>query len=284
MRKIGFIKAVLLCKKYPNLDLAGRDALRRRLDALVAYARANSPYYAKLYSALPDAPALCQLPPVTKPELMAHWDDWVTDRDVTLAGVKEFMSSRENLGRKFRGKYQAATTSGSTGNPLVMLCDSATVNVTNAVSFCRAYARSEDMKAFISKGGSSVGVYADSGFYLGNGSIHAKLRAFPWKKKQIGIVDALLPAEQIVQRLNAFQPVMLGGYPSNLELLIEEQKSGRLHISPTIIMTGGEYLSPQLRGQLAEAFGCYVQTSYSCTEGGTIACAAKPIYISTTTG
>ena len=34
MRKIGFIKAVLLCKKYPNLDLAGRDALRRRLAGL----------------------------------------------------------------------------------------------------------------------------------------------------------------------------------------------------------------------------------------------------------
>lgn len=131
------------------------------------------------------------------------------------------------------------------------------------------------MKAFISKGGRSIGVYADSGFYLGNGSIHAKLRAFPWKKKQIGIVDALLPTEKIVQRLNEFQPVMLGGYPSNLELLIEEQKSGRLHISPTIIMTGGEYLSSQLREQLSEAFGCYVQTSYACTEGGTVACECR---------
>lgn len=276
MKKIGLLKAMRLCKKYPKLDFAARDALRRqRLTALVNYARQNSPYYKELYAALPDTPALCDLPVVTKPELMAHWDEWVTDREVTLADVNAFMSDRENLGRKFNGNYQVNTTSGSTGNPLVMLCDSTTANVTNGISFCRAYARKEDMKAFISKGGRSIGVYADSGFYLGNGSIHAKLRAFPWKKKQIGIVDALLPTEKIVQRLNEFQPVMLGGYPSNLELLIEEQKSGRLHISPTIIMTGGEYLSPQLREQLSEAFGCYVQTSYACTEGGTVACECR---------
>ncbi len=65
---------------------------------------------------------------------------------------------------------------------------------------------------------------------------------------------------------------MLGGYPSNLELLIDEQKNGQLHINPVLIMTGGEYLSDSLRTQLASAFGCYVQTSYACTEGGTIAC------------
>lgn len=276
MNKIGLIKAMQMCRKYPGMDLASRDIMRRqRLDALIGYARANSPYYAKLYEGLPDAPELCNLPPVTKPELMKHWDEWVTDRDVTISDAQNFMSTKENLGRKLSGKYQVYTTSGSTGNPLVMLCDSTTANVTNGISFCRAYARAEDMKAFIAKGGRSIGIYADSGFYLGNGSIHAKLRAFPWKKKQIGIVDALLPTEKIVGRLNEFQPVMLGGYPSNLELLIPEQKSGRLHIFPVIIMTGGEYLSPQLREQLSTAFGCYVQTSYSCTEGGTVACECR---------
>lgn len=273
MKKIGFLKAIMSCRNYPKLDAVARETLQKeRFSSLVNYARDNSPYYAKKYAELPDKPSLTDLPPVTKPELMEHWDEWVTDRDIKLSSIREFMLNRDNIGRKFARKYQVYTTSGSTGNPLVMLCDNMVTNVTNAISFCRAYARTEDMKAFISKGGRSMGVYADSGFYLGNGAIHAKLRAFPWKKKQIGIVDALLPTEKIVERLNEFQPVMLGGYPSNLELLIEEQKSGRLHISPVIIMTGGEYLSPQLREQLAETFCCYVQTSYACTEGGTIAC------------
>ena len=37
-------------------------------------------------------------------------------------------------------------------------------------------------------------------------------------------------------------------------------------------MTGGEYLAEDVRKRLAETFNCYVQTSYSCTEGGIVAC------------
>ena len=92
------------------------------------------------------------------------------------------------------------------------------------------------------------------------------------EKRQIDVTSALLPIDEIVTKLNQFQPTMLGGYPSNLELLIDKKKSGELDISPVLIMTGGEYLSDTLRKSLSDAFGCYVQTSYSCTEGGTIAC------------
>ena len=91
----------------------------------------------------------------------------------------------------------------------------------------------------------------------------------------MAVTSALLPIDQIVAELNAFQPAMLGGYPSQLELLIEKQQSKALHIVPVLIMTGGEYLSDALRGALADAFGCTVQTSYSCTEGGTIACECR---------
>lgn len=97
---------------------------------------------------------------------------------------------------------------------------------------------------------------------MGNSTIRSKLLMMPWKKHQFGISSALYPTEKIVEQLNRFQPVMLGGYPSNLELLIEEQKSGRLHISPVIIMTDGEYLSDSLRERLEDTFHCYVQTSY----------------------
>ena len=95
-----------------------------------------------------------------------------------------------------------------------------------------------------------MGVFADGGFYLANSSIRARLLTMPWKKRQLGISSALYPTEKIVEQLNGFQPAMLGGYPSNLELLIDEQKSGRLHISPVIVMTGGEYLSDELRKRL----------------------------------
>lgn len=80
----------------------------------------------------------------------------------------------------------------------------------------------------------------------------------------MAVTSALLPISQIVDELNAFQPAMLGGYSTILELLMDEQKKGRLRISPVIIMTGGEYLSNPMREKLSEAFQCYVQTNYSC--------------------
>lgn len=273
MKKIGLLGAMVRCARYPKMSEQARTAMRRqRLARLLAYARENSPYYAALYRDLPAHPAPAGLPPVRKQELMAHWDEWVTDRAVKLSHVRAFMEDTDNIGRKLFGKYMVLTTSGSTGNPLVMLCDNSTNNVMSAISVCRSYARKADLGAFMRRGGKSIGVFADGGFYLGNSSIRSRLLSMPWKKRQMALSSALLPIEEIVAQLNAFQPAMLGGYPSNLELLIDEQLTGRLHISPVIIMTGGEYLSDPLRKRLAEAFHCYVQTNYSCTEGGCVAC------------
>lgn len=276
MKKISMFSAISSCSKYRKLDNKKRaDLQQERLKSMVRFAKENSSYYASLYQNIGEQFSLSDLPPVNKTELMAHWNDWITDRSVDLTEIQRFMEDLDNIGRKWNGKYLIYTTSGSTGNPLVSLCDASTNNVTGAISLLRSYARSEDMKAFIKGGGKSVGIYADSGFYLGNSSIRSKLLKMPWKKRQIGLVSALAPTEHIVESLNTYQPAMLGGYPSNLELLLEEQKSGRLHISPVIIMTGGEYLSDQLRSQLKSTFHCYVQTSYACTEGGTIACECR---------
>lgn len=273
MKSIGLMKALLLCSKYPKASPVRRAAIQnQRLQELVTYAGEHSPYYARLYDDVPEQFSLSDLPPTDKRQLMEHWDDWVTDRSVTLQQINDFMRDKDNIGRKWQGKYMVLTTSGSTGNPLVMLCDDTVNNVMAAISAMRSYARKEDLRAFIRKGGKSMGVFADGGFYLANSSIRAILLMMPWKKRQLGLSSALYPTEQIVEQLNRFQPAMLGGYPSNLELLIDEQESGRLHISPVIVMTGGEHLSDDLRKRLSDAFHCYAQTSYACTEGGAVAC------------
>ncbi len=273
MRKTGILGAMALCRRYERMDLRQRDALReRRLRELAVHARANSPYFRELYRDVPENFVLSDLPPTDKRTLMGRWDDWVCDRTLTLSDVERFMADKANIGARLRGEYLVFTTSGSTGNPLTAVVDRTANSVMGAISACRSFARGEDMKAFIRRGGKSMGVFADDGFYLGNTSIRSRLRTMPWKRRQLAVSSALYPVEKIVEQLNAFQPAMLGGYPSNLELLIDEAEAGRLRIAPVLIMTGGEYLSDQLRQRLADTFRCYVQTSYSCTEGGTVAC------------
>ena len=276
MKQIGIIRAMLLCRAYEKMDpLQKQEVQKRRLRELVNHARENSPYYRELYKDVPEEFALSDLPPTDKRRLMENWDRWICDRNLTLAGAEEFMKDLSNIGGKWKKKYLLFTTSGSTGTPLVAVYDKTANNIMGAIAACRSYARQEDLKAFLKRGGKSVGVFADGGFYLGNSSIRSRLKSMPWKKKQLAVSSALYPMETIVEQLNAFQPDMLGGYPSHLELLMEEAREGRLNISPAIIMTGGEYLPEKLRWELAETFRCYVQTSYSCTEGGTVACECR---------
>jgi phenylacetate-CoA ligase len=282
MKKMSLLKAMKACNTYQKSNPDAKQKIQQeRLRNILTYAKENSPYYRELYKDV-DFHALetdnmehfhlTNLPTTNKVDLMAHFDEWLTDRTIKLENIEDFMHDLDNIGRKFNKEYLIFTTSGSTGNPLVSVCDATTNNVMSAVNVGRAFARKQDMTNFIKQGGKTIGVFANGGFYLSNSSVRARQLSMPWKKKQIAVTSALLPTEEIVKELNSFQPTMLGGYPSNLELLIDEQKSGRLHISPVLIMTGGEYLSDQVRNSLAETFRCYVQTSYACTEGGTLAC------------
>lgn len=225
MKKIGIFKAMKLCRDYEKLEMEEREKLqKKRFQSMVNWAKENSPYYAKLYKDLPENFKLTDIPMVNKQELMENWNDWITDRDLTLLEVEKFMENKDNIGRKIKKKYMVLTTSGSTGNPLVALCDDTTNNVMGGISACRSYAREEDLKAFMKKGKRSMAVFANEGFYLGNSSIRSRLIKMPWKKSQMAVSSALYPIEKIVKQLNEFQPAMLGAYPSNLELLIDEAK------------------------------------------------------------
>ncbi len=270
--KIGLVKAIKLTSSYGKMSLSERERLREnKLKQLVTYAKNNSPYFNGLYAGIGEDFKLTDLPVTNKVEMLKYFDTWVTDRKVHLSDIMEFMNDLDNVGRGFMGRYLVFTTSGSTGNPSIILCDKTAKNVMDAIAILRAYARKEDLKAFIKKRGKTAGVFATGGFYLGYASVRNRHLRMPWKKRQAMITSILNPIEKIVEELNRFQPAMLGGYPTALELLAEEKKSGRLRISPILIMAGGEYFSKELREMLCETFQCYVQTNYSCTEGGMVA-------------
>ena len=73
-----------------------------------------------------------ELPPVGKRELMENFDDWVTDPHITLAGLKEeLLGDPSRVGGLYRGQYLVMTTSGSTGEPAVLVHDRNSLQVAN---------------------------------------------------------------------------------------------------------------------------------------------------------
>ncbi|MEG1359700.1 MAG: AMP-binding protein [Clostridia bacterium] len=273
MKQMGLLKALWLTRKADQMTDESRfDLQQRRLMELVAYAKSNSPYFSKRYQGIEEGMPLSALPTTNKAELMEHFDEWMTDRSITKEKVERFMEDISNVGRKLDGKYLVYTTSGSTGKPCTLLYDATTIHVASAIGVLRSFARGQDMKAFMKNGGKTIALFADDGFYLGCGSVKYNLRRMPWKKNKMKTLDVRKPMSEMIKTLNDFQPSMIGCYPTAMELLAAEQENGRLHIHPAIIMTGGERLDDDVREHLSKVFGCYVQTNYSCTEGGTVAC------------
>src|SRR5687768_3807867 len=111
-----------------------------RLARLVRFARTRSPFYRQLYRDLPPGVSdLSQLPPVTKRQLMAEFDQVVTDPAVRRAEVEAFVADYGRVGQPFLQRYRAFRSSGSTGEPGIFLHDRDALAIYRALSFLRGW-------------------------------------------------------------------------------------------------------------------------------------------------
>lgn len=266
---MSLISAMIKTYKGNNLK---QDEIKKiqnkRLKKIVKYARNNSPYFNKLYTNINEDFKLQELPSTNKIDMMQNYDHWITDNNISMKRIEEFTQNTDNVGRMIDGKYLIFKTSGSTGNPATVLYDKQNIDVSSAVAAFRTFARKEDFKAFMKNGKRTAGVFANYGFYLACGMSRYLQLQMPKKKNKI-TVDVNAKEEQIIKELNEFNPSMLSGYPSNLALLANFKE---LDIKPNVVITGGELLTDEIRKKLTDKFNCYVQTHYSCTEAGEIAC------------
>lgn len=259
---------------------------QQRLHDIVTYARRHSPYYSRLYRDVPERLSkVGQLPVVSKAELMSHFDEWVTDPSVTRARIEAFLADPDNVGRDFLGRYVVCTTSGATGTPAILLHDGNALVVYNVLGYVRslpvALLSPGPMWALLRGRGRMAAVFVTGGHFLGNTMMARRIRKLPWRRRMQRIFSALAPVAELVSDLNAFQPVVLGGYPSALETLAHEQQAGRLHIHPVLINAAGETLTTAKRQLIARAFGCSVGNYYGSSEavGLTYECAAQRLHV-----
>jgi phenylacetate-coenzyme A ligase PaaK-like adenylate-forming protein len=248
------------------------DRQAARLDALVQHARQASRFYAEHYRAVPLGPVgpetFYRLPPVSKPELMARFDDWVTDPSVTRAGVEQFVANLDNLGRDFLGRYVVFTTSGSTGVPALLVQDARAIAVMTGLSYVRALGalRPRLLAQMLTREPRQAAVFATGGHFLSTTMFQRRLRTAPFRRRTTRFFSVLDPLPELIDQLNAFQPAFLGTYASMLSVLTAEQETGRLRIAPLMITTGGELLLPAVQRRAEEAFGCLVNQSYAASE------------------
>ncbi len=243
----------------------------RRLETLVEYARAHSRYFATAYKGIGPV-RLQDLPITTKAGLMARFEDWVTDPDITLDGVRAYLAG--DTSAPYLNRYQVLTTSGSTGEPMPMVRDGYH-NAIHASLIAQRLYRGIDPSVLDFKVSKAAGVIITEGSVSSYTSAMRLKRSLGDKADNLLLISLLSPVEKIVAQLNAFAPAVLTGYPSILAILAGERIKGSLKIAPRVIVSSAEKLSAETFAYIKDAFACPVLNNYCSTEGGEIAMSCR---------
>ena len=242
----------------------------RRLATLVAHARARSPFYRELYAGVPaEGWRLADLPPTAKPDLMARFNEWVTDPAIPRDGLEAFIADPVRVGQPYRDGLLVGTTSGTTGHPGLLVHDHRAIAVYRAITIVRvdmAWLSTWDWVTLVRRGLRWAGIVGTGAHFAGAAWLAFERHRNPVYRHAFRTFSVQQPLTRLVEALNAFDPAIMTSYPSALELLAGEQVAGRLRVRPIVAETAGESMSPASRATVAAALGCSVHDVYGSTE------------------
>ena len=271
MKTISQEAAMRLVAEGAALSPAARHELQQqRLHELVDYVRNHSPYLAELYADLPADYTLADLPPTDKATMLEHYNDWVTDRELTLDRVMQYVNRPVSDTSLLLGKYTALCTSGSTGTPLPMVRDDYHNKIHEAMLAQRLFFvdNPELLDPTRHKVASIIHTSPAASSY---NSYLRMIARYPQITDNILVISVLENIDETVRKLNAFQPELISGYASSLLLLAVEKEKGHLDIPVKLITNSAELLTKEAYDRIHAAFQCPVLNNYCMTEGGEIA-------------
>jgi phenylacetate-coenzyme A ligase PaaK-like adenylate-forming protein len=241
-----------------------REALR----ALLAHARAHSPFHARrlrdVDAARIELEELAALPVMTKDELMEAFDDALTDRRISRPLAEQALAATKDEPQPLFGEFVCLSSGGSSGRRGVFVQDFEAV----AAFLCSVNRGA--MKRMLAAGHPPPPGGLTVGMVAANSAVHATGAGPAWTAggpMRLVAVPVTLPLAEIVERLNALQPAILYGYPSMLARLAHEQREGRLRIAPESVTCTSESLLPEWRAAIRSAFDAPIVDTFGSTEG-----------------
>ena len=251
----------------------------KRFRKLLRRAVAGSAFYRELYKGKDlKTCRLTDLPTVNKKQMMANFDDFVTDRRLKRTEIRKWLEDKNNLGKMYLKKYILFHTSGTTGENALVVYDRRALDHIHAVVIARHALEAEPT------GWEKLKIFFETTFREHHRLATVVMTGGPYPAYTAALftpplhhlfvnhkVFSLLdPIDRIVKDLNEFQPYSMFCYPSLLELLAREQLEGRLNISlnkfASSLSAGSEPLSASTKRLAREAWGKDVQDTYGTSE------------------
>jgi phenylacetate-CoA ligase len=249
---------------------AGRLAAHQRgqLPALVACAIQRSPFHARRLDGFDpgrfELTDLARLPVMTKEQMMAGFDELVTDRRLTRPGAERHLAASAAEPSLLLGEYACLASGGSSGLRGIFV-----QSIGEYAEFVASFLRPAAARMAAPGGPPPGGVLtaivgAASPVHASGFGAAAAAAGDPMRTIS---APATLPLAELVQRLNQAQPLVLHGHTTKLALLAGEQRAGRLRIAPVSVTAMGELLTDEHRVAIAAAFGVPPVNQFTSTEG-----------------
>jgi phenylacetate-coenzyme A ligase PaaK-like adenylate-forming protein len=234
---------------------------------LARYAAERSPLYRKKYRALDlNHVELSQLPTTNKLEMATHFEESLTDRRIRRVDVERFVENPGNLGRWFLDRYAVSHTSGTQGQPLLILQDRRALEVFFAAMCSRGNPSGkpgviEGIRRFLHPVRVAI-VTLHRGFYPSGSAIEF----MPEIVGDFVRIQRLSSVQSdLIEQLNAFQPNVVVSYASVLEALaIQSDKLQLKNLRQ--IANISEQLVPRAAKRIQEAFHVALPDHYASGE------------------
>jgi phenylacetate-CoA ligase len=242
---------------------------QKHLVRLVEYARAHSEYWREKLKMVPEKSySLVDLPTSSKRELMDNFESSLTVDDVTVDDADEFFAEPTNFGKLYRDKYVLSHTSGSTGQPLVVVQPKSNLELLFELQAARGSSRkigiTEAVKHLINPARLAA-VILKPGFYPSASAFEC----MPESARQfLQVLRLSVEDENLHQKLAEFKPTHLTAYSSVLHELARAIEAGDLSLGDELqeVVNISERLLPDAREHYAKVFGAPVLDSYAMGE------------------
>lgn len=242
-----------------------KTRLAHLLDAAV---RGSRLYRERLQGKTPATLALSAVPILDRTELMARFDDWVTDPQLKLTELRAFTADARRIGEPYLGKYLVWESSGTQHQAGVFVQDARAMAVYDALEAFRRSAPRPLQRWFdpllLAERIAFVG--ATTGHFASMVSMQRLRQLNPFMAQSLRCFSILQSTSALLDELNAFAPTVIATYPTVAALLSDVAAQGALHFAPREIWTGGETLSAAVRRHVEQGLGCMVRNSYGASE------------------
>ncbi len=241
----------------------------KRLRALLRTAVADSPFHSHRLRGLDpsgfELSDLPSLPPMTKPEMMAAYDDVVTDRRLTLETVNAHLDTVTQEPSLLLDRYVVLATGGSSGIRGVFASD-----INGAAQHMAAVIRAGLAGLAQAIGWPPPGP-APMAIVAAPSCIHATRGLsslfLPGRLAAVTFAPATLPLPDIIERVQQARPLILVGYPTVIARIADAQSRKQLDIKPLVVAVTSEQLTTDHIDRITTGLGVPPTNSYGTSEG-----------------